>query len=1036
MSKALTTTNVVAVVAALALAIGISFSFTGIASADTMMSSCHTFTQSLKVGASGGEVMWVQQFLNGHNAMVNATGAGSPGNETSKFGPATKKAVMKWQAANGVSPASGYWGPLTRAAANAMCAGNPGPNPTPGPTTSGPISVAMAAVQPGGTIIAGGSAANIGNITFTGNGSVKILKLQRTGVSVDNSVDNVYLYDGNVRISDSASVVNGVITFNSGTGLFNVAGSRTVSVRADVASSANSGNSLGFNVWSITPLGGTEMMVTNAVGPLLTISSLGTNNTASINISNTPTPSTMTPPTVSAGTTGYSIWLNTMNVNIRSVNLKSLTFKYTGSASTDALANVKLLIDGVDVGVAPVWSTNSGTSRIGFDLGAAPKLLSTGGHSVELRADIVGGSFRNFTIGIENRGDIVAEDTQIAGFNVGTTYNNGTFGSQTAGTITVSAGTLTVTLDPAFTTQTQIVGGASNVAIASYKFQAYGEDVKVETMSVTPQFGTIPLQGNNGIRNLTVYANGGAIGSAVSSAPTGTATPFTLGSSLIIPAGTSVIVQVRGDLQTSTSTNYTTGTINAAMSLPINSYKGITSSQYNTGATNITSTSLTISSSNVTFGVTSGFTAKTVSPNSQAVKIGSFTINAGSAEGITVNNIAVALTLGVGNATTNLSNLRVTDAQSPIGQPTLNNSFSVNYTIPANGTKTIDVFADLSTLVGATVTTLPQMTVSYRGSTSNVTSSVTTTSTATITSNVGTLTSLAQNSGAPIAQYVVGGNTVVVGPLTAKAATSDIVLTKATFNVTGANGISAVTLGGITQTVVGGAVSINGLSIPVSYTNAAGVNIPLSVTLAAVTVPAANTNTVLGLTLTGYEYTSGSQTTVVTGQASSSMPAHVLVGTKPVVSVTAANNAGLISGNQKIGEITVAADAAGQVGLATTTFTATYSGVTGGTMATAELRDGSTVITTFPCVVSGAAPTFTVTCTANTGFYQIPASTSKVFSLYANVGGTLGAAGASSVTTQLSPATGFLWQDQQGGSAALTGSLILNFPTNTYSTHN
>ncbi|OHA79192.1 MAG: hypothetical protein A2658_02435 [Candidatus Yonathbacteria bacterium RIFCSPHIGHO2_01_FULL_44_19] len=57
----------------------------------------------------------LQQLLNTDIATrISATGAGSPGNETTYFGAATRAAVIKYQKKYNISPASGYVGPLTR----------------------------------------------------------------------------------------------------------------------------------------------------------------------------------------------------------------------------------------------------------------------------------------------------------------------------------------------------------------------------------------------------------------------------------------------------------------------------------------------------------------------------------------------------------------------------------------------------------------------------------------------------------------------------------------------------------------------------------------------------------------------------------------------------------------------------------------------------------------------------------------------------------------------------------------------------------
>lgn len=80
------------------------------------VSSGGTFTRDLEFGAVGEDVRILQKFLNTHGFIVASSGAGSPGNETTYFGSATKAALIKFQAAHSVSPTAGYFGPKTRAA--------------------------------------------------------------------------------------------------------------------------------------------------------------------------------------------------------------------------------------------------------------------------------------------------------------------------------------------------------------------------------------------------------------------------------------------------------------------------------------------------------------------------------------------------------------------------------------------------------------------------------------------------------------------------------------------------------------------------------------------------------------------------------------------------------------------------------------------------------------------------------------------------------------------------------------------------------
>ncbi len=82
------------------------------------------FARTLKVGMSGDDVKALQVAMNRDpETRVADGGAGSPGNETSYFGPATKRAVIKFQEKYraeiltpvGLTSGSGFFGEKTRA---------------------------------------------------------------------------------------------------------------------------------------------------------------------------------------------------------------------------------------------------------------------------------------------------------------------------------------------------------------------------------------------------------------------------------------------------------------------------------------------------------------------------------------------------------------------------------------------------------------------------------------------------------------------------------------------------------------------------------------------------------------------------------------------------------------------------------------------------------------------------------------------------------------------------------------------------------
>ncbi|HEY0908215.1 MAG TPA: lectin-like protein [Candidatus Paceibacterota bacterium] len=71
--------------------------------------------RDLQSGMTGADVLALQRFLNAHAFALAESGAGSPGNESDTFARLTRNALIRFQAQHGISPAIGYFGPITRA---------------------------------------------------------------------------------------------------------------------------------------------------------------------------------------------------------------------------------------------------------------------------------------------------------------------------------------------------------------------------------------------------------------------------------------------------------------------------------------------------------------------------------------------------------------------------------------------------------------------------------------------------------------------------------------------------------------------------------------------------------------------------------------------------------------------------------------------------------------------------------------------------------------------------------------------------------
>ncbi|HEY4514374.1 MAG TPA: peptidoglycan-binding domain-containing protein [Candidatus Paceibacterota bacterium] len=97
------------------------------------------WTRNLKFGSVGSDVTNLQKFLNNDaDTIVALSGAGSSGNETQVYGPATRRAVIKFQekyasdilAPNGLTKGTGITGVSTRAKLNGLCVEAPAPAPS------------------------------------------------------------------------------------------------------------------------------------------------------------------------------------------------------------------------------------------------------------------------------------------------------------------------------------------------------------------------------------------------------------------------------------------------------------------------------------------------------------------------------------------------------------------------------------------------------------------------------------------------------------------------------------------------------------------------------------------------------------------------------------------------------------------------------------------------------------------------------------------------------------------------------------------
>ena len=475
--------------AALASQSGSTGGSTGSTSCDT------TFTQNLKQGSTGSEVMALQKFLNNNGFTVATSGAGSAGNETSYFGPATKAAVIAFQNAYasdvltpvGLSAGTGYWGPSSRAKANAMCTngstgGNTGGNT--GGTTTGMLNVSSATQPTNSLAPQGASRVPFTKFTLTNNSSSAVtvngVTVQLAGLAQNAAFAGVTLVDDNniqygiakTLNSNHQAVVGGTFTLNAGE-------TKTFTVAGNMASSLASyaGQVAAFSVVGINSNGTVSgsLPITGAYQTLNATLSIGS---------------------VSTSTSGYDPGAaqtkNIGDTNVKftgikftagsteDVRLYSIRWRQSGTASSADLSNVMTYVDGT--GYPTTVSSDGKYYTTTFSGG----LLIQKGFSkdIYIQGDITGTNVASRTVefDIDKASDV---------YFVGQTYGYGVAvpagGSPwwTGYTTTVNAGTATVIGKANEVPAQNVAVNVPNTVMGGFYTEFKGEPVSVQSMKFT-----------------------------------------------------------------------------------------------------------------------------------------------------------------------------------------------------------------------------------------------------------------------------------------------------------------------------------------------------------------------------------------------------------------------------------------------------------------------------------------------------------------------------------------------------------------------
>jgi len=405
-----------------------------------------SFTRDLTLGSKGDDVTALQNLLISANKGSAAAALAAVG-ATGYFGNLTKAALGEYQAAVGISPTAGYFGPKTRAYVASLGGGVVTPSPT-APATG--LAMALAADNPAASsLISGAARVDVLKLALTagtaGAATLNGIKFTKTGVLSDTAVNNAYLIEGGKVIAQFNSISSGVITF-SGLNLgINAGQTRYFTLGIDPASGLTAGNTVAFALKAAT-----DVTVVDSSSVAVTPSGSFPMNGNTMTITSVSNPSIATL-TIASSSVGTSVYAGTANLLISQwtltggnskVNLKSLKFSVVGSATKSDIQNVKLMINGTQVGTTLASVASDGSAY--FDLTASPAVINTGSSNMQVYADVMGSPSFNFDFGILNSFDVLAIDSTYNS-PIAVTVTGGSTGSTSGHQITINQGAVTVT---------------------------------------------------------------------------------------------------------------------------------------------------------------------------------------------------------------------------------------------------------------------------------------------------------------------------------------------------------------------------------------------------------------------------------------------------------------------------------------------------------------------------------------------------------------------------------------------------------------
>lgn len=696
----------------------------------------YTFSRNLKQGDTGADVMNLQKVLNMDSAtQVSMSGAGSPGMETSTFGPATKAAVIKFQnkyasevlTPVGLTSGTGFVGAMTRAKLQAVSGVATGPGPSTGPGDSGPggpstgpgpsttpSGTGLTVSDPGqpGVSLAPASASRV---PFTkvrlsagndGDVTVNSITIERTGLAVDTNFSGVVLLDENgMQIGDAKSfnsnhqaTVGVPFVVKSGT-------SKVITIAGNMANSStvSAGQVASLTVVSINTNGAVVSGTLPVTGAAHTINATLSLGSATL-IASSYDPNTAA--TKEIGTSAYRFsGVRATAASTEKVRLWSVRWYQSGSAASGDLSNVKTYVDG-----AAYETTISSDGKYYTTLFPGGILIDKGASKdIWIVGDIVGASSANRTVQFDlyKTTDIYMTGetygyglTASANGNCATSATTGTefiySSASCAGTastpwfdgskVTISAGSATSITKSTSVAAQNIAAGVPNQVLGGFETNIKGEPISVQSLvfTVSTSSGT----GYGLLTSVTIVDQNGAVVAGPIDATSGGATTETLTftDTITFPIGKQVYT-LKGKVPTTIGNN-TAYSIASTPSSQWTNVTGLVSGNTVSLSSNgiFTMNTMTVKAGSLAITIASTPAAQTIVAGGNARVFANYQFDATqSGEDVRLSSFKGSLTFNTANTGDNLSGCQIYD-----GDTSLTSSTVIN---PANADTTGDEYA-------------------------------------------------------------------------------------------------------------------------------------------------------------------------------------------------------------------------------------------------------------------------------------------------------------------------------------------------------